>query len=227
MGRDAADPGRAPGPRRRGPGRGGRARTADAAEIEHEEERRHDHWGWNWSSAKTCPGVAVLDRRDHGRGPQRSVRASLRPDRAGHPGLGAGATDPDPGGGRHRPGPPGRPGPRGRHRPLPVRLLPDPHRPGAGGDRGAGRVRRAAAGGCRPAGPRRASTSGTRRGCRVGSRPGRCSAPSTPWSSNAVASSSCSASTTGSRSTCRRPSGCTATTSTRSCWTPSSSPAST
>lgn len=25
-----------------------------ARQIEHEEDRRRDHWGWNWSSVKTC-----------------------------------------------------------------------------------------------------------------------------------------------------------------------------
>ena len=54
-------------------------------------------------------------------------------------------------------------------------------------------------------------------GCRAGSTPGRCSAPSTRWCGSASAPSGSSTSATASRSTCPPTSACTATTCCRSC----------
>ena len=70
---------------------------------------------------------------------------------------------------------------------------------------------------CRWRGGALPPTCGRRRGARGGSRPGRCCRRLTRSSGSALAPSGCSVFATGSRSTCPRPSGCTATTCCRSC----------
>ena len=130
--------------------------------------------------------------------------------------------------GRRAEGAPRAGGPvaRHRHRARPRRLLPHQHprRPAA--------RRRARRGGTPGAGHRRGldatrRSSTPRRARRAGSTRVPCSRRSTRWSGSGPAPSGSSTSATGSRSTPRRRSGCTATTSCRSCSATSSSRAST
>ena len=190
--------------RRAGAGRGPRPRPADRARAEAERRARSGPgpW-WDWTRRQARARVAVLERRGHLRAPAR-LRAALRRARAGAAGASPRRAD-----ARRRT----RPSARccsGAARALGVateRDLRDYFRLPAG--RAPGARRRARRGGRAAPGDGRglAQPAYLHPEARLPrrSRRARCSARSTRWSGSAPAPSGCSASATGSRSTCPRP----------------------